>query len=170
MHTKTIRMNVSVQSIDKAIKELEAYKVRIEQRLNQLIDRMCMDGAAYAILNLTHVDTGLTQGSIIGYREGNRGIIEVGGNAIWIEFGTGVLGNSGGDSVHENRAELGVSDWGTYGQGNGSNPGGWYYYDESDGGKLKHTFGIPMNPFMEWAAKRLESEFKSKAREVFSKI
>ena len=168
MANKTITITLSERSIDKAIKELEAYKERINQRLNDLIDRMCADGASYAVLNLTHVDTGLTQGSIIGYREGHTGIIEVGGNAIWIEFGTGVLGNRGGDSVHPNRGELGISDWGTYGQGNGANPGGWFYYDAE--GKLKHTFGIPMNPFMEQAAHRLEREFKTKAREVFSKV
>lgn len=169
MANKTITINVSVNSIDKAIKELEVYKTRIEQRLNQLIDRMCADGASYAILNLTHIDTGATQSSIIGYRSGNMGIIEVGGNAIWIEFGTGVLGNRGSDNVHQDRGLLGISEWGTYGKGQGSNPGGWFYYDEADHGKLKHTFGIPMNPFMEQAAHRLEREFRRKAKEVFAK-
>jgi hypothetical protein len=108
----------------------------------------------------------------MGYRSGNMGIIEVGGNAIWIEFGTGVVANPGTDSVHSPDASASMAiirPWGTYGKGQGSNPGGWFYYDEADHGKLKHTFGIPMNPFMEQAAHRLEREFRRKAKEVFAK-
>ena len=136
MANKTITINVSVQSIEKAIHELEVYKVRLEQRLNELIDRMCKDGESYAIINYPqdYIDTGGTLGSIMAYRQGNQGIIEVGGNAIWIEFGTGVAMN-GADDFHD-RSLLGINEIGTYGKGHGSDPHGWWYYDENDHNKL----------------------------------
>lgn len=164
-----ITITLSAHSIDSAIKYLEKYKERLEKRLYELIDRMCADGEAWAIMYLDHVDTGETQSSIIGYREGNIGIVEAGGAAVWIEFGTGVTYNEGGDEVHENRAELGISEWGTYGEGHGADPNGWYYYDKKDGGRRKHTYGIPMDPFMQIAANHLRDTFRTKAKEVFSR-
>lgn len=168
MANKTITIDISVGSIQKAIRTLQDYKKSIEKRMQGLIDMMCSDGASLAYTYLEHIDTGETLNSIIGYREGNKGIIEVGGNAIWIEFGTGVTYNQGGDNMHPNRGELGISDWGTYGEGHGSDPNGWYYYDAQ--GKRKHTFGIPENPFMAQAARRLAEQFASKAKGAFLKL
>ena len=168
MANKTITIDLSVGSIQRAIKSLEDYKKSIERRMQNLIDMMCSDGASLAYTYLKYVDTGETLGSIMGYREGNKGIIEVGGNAIWIEFGTGVTYNQGGDSAHPDRSELGISDWGTYGEGHGTDPDGWYYYDAQ--GKKKHTYGIPENPFMAQTARRLQEQFKSRAQGAFLRL
>lgn len=167
--TKTITIQLNDKSISKAIKQLEAYKKRIKLKLMELIDVMCMDGEDYACEYLTHIDTGETLGSIMGYREGNRGIIEAGGNAIWIEFGTGTLHNGGKttDPFHENRRELGISDWGTYGKGQGNGdeyPNGWFYYKD---GAWHRTEGITEEPFMANTAERLREEFKKTAQKVF---
>ena len=178
MQTKTIRITVSRSGINKAIRELEKYKKRLTIKLWELIDTMCMDGEDYACEYMTHVDTGETLGSIIGYRQGNIGIIEAGGAAIWIEFGTGLTHNSGTDHFHPNRKELGISDWGTYidpdprknrsQRAHGGDSGGWYYYGLDDG-KLHHTEGMPEEPFMANTAERLVDEFKKTAAKVFSK-
>ena len=170
--TKTITIQLNDKGISKAIKQLEAYKKRIKLKLMELIDVMCMDGEDYACQYLTHIDTGETLGTIMGYREGNRGIIEAGGAAIWIEFGTGTLSNGGkssGDPFHENRQELGISDWGTYGKGygNGDNyPNGWFFYNEKTG-RAGWTEGIAEEPFMANAAERLRDEFRATAQKVF---
>lgn len=166
---KTIEFQLNSRGIDKAIKQLQAEKKRIQLKLWELIDVMCMDGEDYACEYMTHIDTGETLGSIMGYREGNRGIITAGGAAVWIEFGTGVYSNggkSGGDPFHPNRSELGISDWGTYGKGQGSNPNGWWYFK---GGEWHHTMGIAEEPFMANTAERLQEEFRTTAQKVFSK-
>ena len=166
MKTKTIKVQLSPSSIDRAIKELEAYKKRIKLKLMELIDVMCMDGEDYACSYLTHVDTGETLQSIMGYREGNHGIIEAGGAAVWIEFGTGVAFNVV-DYAHPTREDLGISDWGEYGKGKGANPNGWYYYGKDN--KLHFTQGIPSEPFMQYAADKLIEEFRATAVKVFAK-
>ena len=172
MKTTTIEFNLSERSISKAIRQLEQYKKRIILKMQQLIEVMCKDGETYACQYLTHIDTGETLGSIMGYREGNRGIITAGGAAVWIEFGTGTLANggkSGGDPFHPDRNQLGISDWGTYGKGygNGDNyPNGWFFYNEKTG-RAGWTEGIAEEPFMANAAERLRDEFRKTAEKVF---
>lgn len=154
--------------------ELEAYKKKLNQRLTWLLEIMRLDGETYAASYMTHYGTGITSGSIIGYREGNRAIIEAGGAAIWIEFGTGVSKNPMGDPFHD-RAELSkqgtttIYKWGQYGEGHGKDPDGWYYYGEEGDDKLYHTKGIQMQPFMHNAAMKLKEEFAKNAQMVFSK-
>lgn len=170
MRTKTIKVQLNTKSISKAIKDLEAYKKHIKLKLWELIDVMCMDGEDYACEYMTHVDTGETLGSIMGYREGDKGIITAGGAAVWIEFGTGTLSNGGkasGDPFHPDRQKLGVSDWGTYGKGQGNGdayPNGWFYYKN---GEWHRTTGIAEEPFMANTAERLRDEFNQTVRKVF---
>lgn len=152
------------QSIDKAIEELEKEKKEIEKRVQKLIDAMCQEGEYTAKLLLTHIDTGETYSSIMGYRDGEKGIISVGGNAIWIEFGTGVIYNGPGIN-HPDGFESGlIVGHGEYGKGQGANPKGWFYLK---GGKRYHTKGIPTEPFMYETALWLQDNFKRMANEVF---
>lgn len=142
---------------------LEGYTNRLERNVNELINRMLQDGEMYAANYLGHVDTGETLSTIMGYREGNTGILLVGGNAIWIEFGTGCELNN--TASHPKMAELNMSLWGTYGEGHGADAGGWYYPD--DDGTWKHTRGIPMNKFFYNTAQMLRREYVRIAHEVF---
>lgn len=171
MKTRTIRVKLNARSIDAAIKQLEDYKKFIQNRVIHLIEQMCRDGEDYAAAGMTHYATGITSGSIIGFRDGNRGVIEAGGAAIWIEFGTGVVKNPGEDPYHD-RAELSaqgttIYEWGEYGEGHGADPGGWYYLH--DDGHVYHTYGIPMQPFMHNAAEKLAAEFEATAKKVFNR-
>ena len=166
MKTTTIKFSLTNKGVDKAIRQLEEYKKRIIKRLQTLLDVMCMDGEDYACQYLTHIDTGETHDSIMGYREGNRGIIEVGGNAIWIEFGTGTTKNVMGDPFHENRYELGINNWGGFGMGQGDDPNGWWYWKDN---KWNHTYGIMMQPFMHNTAMQLRETFRDNAERVFKR-
>ena len=181
MKQTDIEINLNSRGgIDKAIRQLEKYKQRINAKLLELIDVMCMDGEEYAVQYLTdgfnaagfdYVDTGNTLESIAGYREGKNGIITAGGAVWWIEFGTGTTYNQGGDPYHPNRSELGVVPWGTYGQGRGNartHPYGWFFYNE-ESGKAGITQGLPENPFLALTAQRLKAEFQKTAQKVFSK-
>lgn len=162
---KTIRITLSPQGIDKAISDLRDYKKRLSKVVNTLLDKMVQFGEDYAINAVGHVDTGETLSSIHGYRKGKRGVIVAGGNAIWLEFGTGVTYNgSAGGSPHPKGSELGMTI-GTYGQGKGSDPNGWYYL--GDDGKLKHTYGIKANMFMYQTAKVLREEVPELAKGLF---
>lgn len=163
---KTISINLSESSIDDAIKQVRQYKNDINRKTLLLLDRMLKYGEDYAINAVGHVDSGETLSTISGYRNGNRGVIVAGGNAIWIEFGTGVRYNgSAGSSPHPMGEELGMRI-GEYGKKQGANPSGWWYYDEN---KLRHTYGIKANMFMYKTAQELVRIAPELAREVFAK-
>lgn len=162
---RKIRVSLSENSLNEAIKEVEQYKKDLQAQINELIDRMVSVGESYAINAVGHVDTGETVNSIVGYRKGKTGFVVAGGNAVWIEFGTGVTYNgAAGTSPHPYGEDLGMSI-GTYGAGHGANPNGWYY--TSDDGIEKHTYGIEANMFMYRTARYIEEVFPELAKEVF---
>ena len=170
---KRITVSATPEGFEKAAKWLEDYKKKMLDKANGLLGKMLVQGENYAANALGHIDTGLTLSTLMAYREGNHGMIIVGGNAVWIEFGTGILLN-GSDDVHD-RVALGVNDWGTYtekpdkaGLSQGANPDGWYYWNE-ERQQVEHTLGIPMNPFMYNTGKMLRDEYKKWAKEIFSK-
>lgn len=159
-------IRLSPRGIDEAIKALRRFQKELPQRVNALIDKMTKFGEDYAINAVGHVDTGETLNSIIGYRRGKEGVIVAGGNAIWLEFGTGVTYNgAAGGSPHPMGTELGMTI-GSYGNGHGADPEGWYYRD-GEGEKWKHTFGIQANMFMYRTAQALKEVFPDLAKEVF---
>ena len=163
---KTIVVDLNDENgIKNAIKDLRQYRNGIKSKALKLIDRMLRVGEEYAINSVAHIDTGETLSSIKGYRNGTKGVIVAGGNAIWIEFGTGVKNNgSVGGSPHPKGGELGMSI-GTYGQGHGADPNGWWYFD---GAEIKHTYGIKANMFMYKTALELQRVAPELAKEVFS--
>lgn len=170
MAKRTITISsLSEAAVDQAIKELEAYKKSIKERTEKLIEVMCQFGEYYAVTHVEHIDTGETISSIHGYRKGNKGYIVAGGNAEWIEFGTGVRHNgAAGTSPHPPSSDPKYASYtiGTYGKGNGANQDGWYYYDAD--GRRKHTYGIEANMFMYKTARELERQFPDLARGVFA--
>lgn len=163
---KKITLTLDTKSIDNAIEELQGYKVELNSKTEKLLDLMLEHGEDYAINELGHIDTGETLSSIYGYRDGDKGVILAGGNAIWLEFGTGIRHNGpAGGSPHPKGTELGMII-GEYGQGKGANPGGWWYYD---GDEVKHTYGIPATMFMWRTSRELEESATELAKEVFKK-
>lgn len=159
-----IKVKLTTESIDSAIQQLEQYAASLEQKSEELVKRLGDYGHDSAANNLGHVDTGETLASLQFTCNGTSGTITVGGAAVWIEFGTGVLKNAG--APHPKRDELGMSAWGEYGKGFGK--GKWWYPDRDYGWELPHiTAGIPMNPFMWSAAQEMRMELNDIAREVF---
>ncbi len=169
MRTKVITVRLDPGSVNRAIQELKAHKAQLEKDMQTLIDKMCADGADYAINQVGHVDTGETLSSIMGYRNGNKGVIVAGGNAIWIEFGTGMTKNAG--NIHPPTADGWTpAPFGTYGKGHGADPGGWWYPesgDVNDPGRWIHTYGIQGNQFLYKTALYLQQQYPDMAREVF---
>lgn len=157
-----IECTLSSGSLADAAKQLRQYAESLQGKTENLVQELGEYGLDSAVNNLGHVDTGETLGSFEFAREGTKGSVSVGGAAVWIEFGTGVIRNSG--SKHPMADELGMSDWGTYGDGNGANEHGWWYPAE---GGHKHTFGIRMNPFMYLASQDMRRELLDMAKEAF---
>ena len=163
---RKITVDGTKEGMEQAARWLERYSRIMLDKANGLIDKMLREGEDYAVNELGHIDTGETVSTILGYREGNHGVLLVGGNAIWIEFGTGVFFNGEGYN-HPKAEELGMDAHGTYGYGFGSNPNGWYYI--GDDGESHHTQGIEANMFFYRTAQRLRPEYARWAKEIFAK-
>lgn len=157
-----IECTLSSGSLADAAKQLRKYADSLQSKSERLVKDLGEAGVDYANMYLEHDDTGETRSSIQFEQKVNTGVISVGGAAVWIEFGTGVIRNS--CSKHPMADELGMSDWGTYGDGNGANEHGWWYPAE---GGHKHTFGIRMNPFMYLASQDMRRELLDMAKEAF---
>lgn len=164
---KVLNVPLSTAGLNKAAEWLEDYaKSALPKNCTDLISMMIGEGEHWAINELGHIDTGSTLSTIMGYREGDSGVILANGAAIWIEFGTGVVANAG-STPHPKAAELGMSPWGTYGKGHGASFNGWWY--KGDDGEYHHTMGIPANHFMYNTAQMLRRECGRMAQEIFSK-
>ena len=163
-----IECTLSASSLAKAAKQLEKYADSLASKTEKLVQSLGEYGVERALDNYIteplHVDTGNTVNSIQYTHEGTSGTVSAGGAAVWIEFGTGVKRNSG--SGHPKKDDLGMSNWGEYGEGHGSDPNGWYYpgYD----GKWHRTFGIEMNPFMYETSQEMRRELLRFAKEAFN--
>lgn len=167
--SKVITVPLSEEGLNRAADWLEDYAKRIlPKNARALVSRMVGQGEQWAINEMGHIDTGNTVASIIGYRNGDKGVIVAGGASVWIEFGTGVVANSGSEP-HPKATELGMSPWGTYGKGHGASFNGWWYEDPEGSGIYHHTMGIPANHFMYNTAQTLRRECPDWAKEIFSK-
>lgn len=159
---------MKTKGLDKLIYGLERFKKNLDGRVTRkLLEKVKEFGVDYAKRNVANIATGETEDSIHGEIEGNSVIIEAGGQAVWLEFGTGITYNP-----NPYPAELpdGIVEHGTYGKGKGSNKNGWYYttdgtwgattgrdqklYDAEigeltySGTYIAHTYGIEANMFM----------------------
>ena len=165
-----IECTLNSKSLLSAAKQLRKYAASLQSKTEQLVQELGDFGVDSAANTLGHVDTGETLESLRFIREGTNGTVSVGGNAVWIEFGTGVAKNGGsaGAYVHPKAAELGMSAIGTYGKGYGANPDGWYY--RTADGKTHHTTGIQSNAFMYQTSQNMRQELVEMAKEVFGTL
>lgn len=155
---------VEATSLEKAADYLNRYADKLDKQSANIVAAMLQSGEEEAADNLGHVDTGETLSTLASYQNGNEGTIQIGGNAIWIEFGTGMVANQGQDE-HPMKEALGLSPWGTYGEGHGSDEDGWFY--PGDDGYYHHTYGIPANYFFYNTAQMLRRQYAKIAKEVF---
>lgn len=163
---KTITVDAfSPESIDKAIAELEAYKKSLKNKCIKLIELMCREGEQYAKNWFAgHLWTGATQETIMGYREGDIGLVVAGGAAAWIEFGTGT---QAGQWPYPGDGKPAGWDHGSFGEGHGNDPNGWTYWDEAFGQYI-HTKGHITDPFMWDTAQTLKDELHNYAKKIFN--
>ena len=170
----TISFDLSEKSIEGAIHRVELYSKDLQAKTQILVDKLAEDVKANAERELIskangdeQFDTTFDSLSIEKTGQYTRRVL-AGGDAIWLEFGTGVVANncSVGDFVHPMPGVyFGINGIGTYGKGLGANPKGWWYTSRS--GESVHTYGIPATMFMWNSAKETRAKIPEIARRIF---
>lgn len=174
MKKTVIRFNLSEQSLEKAIKEVQTYKKSFLERVDlfkskvaQRIGELAQSGFTGAVVDDLTDDSGGKRLADVSVSVDNRDNISVviasGEDAIWVEFGAGVHHNgSAGTSPHPSGSELGLTIGG-YGKGMGKRKV-WGFYED---GVLRLTRGTPAIMPMYNAMKMTCEEISDIAKEVF---
>ena len=171
---KKITVNVlDPKSIEKAIKQLNAYKKEVETKTTELAQRLTTLGAEIARIKIVEMGayySGELLSGVSGYFSPtlNAGFIRVTSDHVaFVEFGTGVVGQS---NPHRNGEYLSLASWG-YVTGSKifttkDGKVGWVY--PTDDGGFRFTEGMPSRPFMYETALELERQYMQIAKEVFA--
>ena len=146
---KTIKMSLSTESINKAIKEIQAYQKEIERKTKIFAQRLAQEGVQVAKMQLlsfgfSDTSTGkllnsinFKSGDIFGNDTASFYVYSDCEYAIFVELGTGLTGE---ENPHK---EANNFSWEYDSHGHGEE--GWFYYKD---GKLHWTRGLPARPFM----------------------
>lgn len=169
-------MNVRISltdifSIDNAIKQLEAYQKKMDEKADEIVRRL-------AEIGKTSADAGFRNALYDGNKEfsvdydktqGGYVVTASGKSVLFVEFGAGVTYGGG----HPQAAEFGMGP-GTWPEphyrkyhgklyANWENPSGWYLPKEAGGG---HTFGnAPAMPMYN-AEQEIKANIEQIVREV----
>lgn len=137
-------MKLTTRSIEDAIREVKEYKRKLNDRVKALIRELVDKGVEIAkaqVRELGAVYTGELEESITGFfdEETGLGIIRTDcPYAIYVEFGTGVVGER---NPHPEPIEGWQYDVNEHGDK------GWWYFNERDQ-KWHWTKGMVSRPFM----------------------
>lgn len=159
-----VRISITdISSIDNAIKQLEAYQKKMDEKADEIASRLASMGA-------TSVSLGFARAIYNGEKDfdvtvENRGngryaIVASGETVLFAEFGAGVTYGYG----HPQAAEFGMGP-GTYpyGKGHWNDPKGWWIPKSAGGG---HTYGNPPNMPMYNTEQELKNEIERVVMEV----
>lgn len=156
---KTIRIQLSDESIRNGIRELRQYKQWVETKETELRIRLAQLGATVASIQFSRaIYNGSKDVTVRVDATGSVAVIYAEGESVaFIEFGSGIKYGYG----HPQAGEHGVGP-GTYpGKGHWDNPKGWWY------GHGKHSYGNPPAMAMYDAVQTMTEELTRIAREVF---
>lgn len=172
MGKKVIKLSLNPSDIDRAIRELEKYKIDFQAKVDTYRRRVAEELAKTAALNFgsSMMEDNLRSGMRkpnVSVNVDERGSISVvvadGEDAVWCEFGAGVYHNgSVGSSPNPYGNGLGFTI-GNYGFGYGRKKV-WGYYDN---GQLVLTHGTPASMPMYNAVQTITIKAIEIAREVF---
>lgn len=164
-----IEMDLSVKSVEKAIKQLEQYKKELIKKNNLFVERLAEAGVLVIDKNMrigigdserAHSTT--IQVTSVGNTVEGKLILE-GEDILFWEFGAGIHFNAG--EGNPKAKEFGMGP-GTYpGQTQAIIPGYWFYYDE-DGNK-HFSRGTEATMPMYKASLEIIEKVNQIAREVF---
>jgi hypothetical protein len=156
---KTIRIQLSDESIKNGIRELRIYKKWVEAKETELRMRLAQLGATVASIQFSRaIYNGSKDVTVRVDATGTVAVIYAEGESVaFIEFGSGIKYGYG----HPQAGEHGVGP-GTYpGKGHWDNPKGWWY------GHGQHSYGNPPAMAMYDAVQTMTEQLTRIAREVF---
>lgn len=179
---KTIEMDLTRSSINRAIREIQHLKTELENALSQLVSRLMDEGVEVAkmqVVSMDAFDTGELEGSIhrgdflpdkgIGY------IVAGAPYAVFVEYGTGMPGRGSphpGINDEDWTNPVVAGDHGkVYNDYNSQHHGwkGWTYISDKDG-KKHWTVGYVSRPFMYNTLRWLEDAAPERASELFAQM
>lgn len=164
MAKRVVEFTLSAKSIDKAIREIEQYKLWINKKCDELAERLAIIGAREAAVSFGGAYYDGEKDATVSVEPIENGwkIVATGGSVFFIEFGAGVYFN-GAEPYPLPRPE-GIAPIGGYGKGQGKKDT-WGYYDAS--GNLVLSHGNPAAMPMYTALRTMEQEVIRIAKEVF---
>lgn len=175
MKKKIIKIRLNEQSIDQAIKELNAYKDWLVEKTKEFLKALADEGVEIAsakFANAVYDGTNDVTCFVEEKGEDKVAVVAVGGATLFIEFGTGV-------KYPDNHPEAGEHGMvrGEYGYRLGRLEKGWRYSgDPGTNGEVitegkhageVHTYGNPANMSMYQTVRELEDKFEEIARRVY---
>ena len=160
---KTIKVKLTDESINNAIKELKQYKAWVLRKEAELRLRLASIGATVASIQFARaIYNGTNDVTVRVDDTGSVAVIYAEGESVaFIEFGSGAKYGYG----HPLAPELGFGPgtWsdGPDGKGHWDSDKGWYY------GHNQHSYGNPPAQAMYQAVQRMTEEITMIAKEVF---
>lgn len=168
--SKIIKMRLSTKSIDKAIKEIKAYKDEVRLKTVQLVRALAGRGLTVVDSNkFTEGDSDAsnTNAYVEVEERGTTAVAHLylaGEDVAFIEFGAGVYYNgSVGSSPNPFGQKLGLTI-GSYGKGYGKE-NSWYYRDANN--ILRVSFGTKAAMPLAKADEAIRDQFFDVARAIF---
>lgn len=170
--SKVISFNLSSKSINRAIKEIEAYKKDVLKKMELFVERIATIGVAEASIRFTTAIYDGTNDVFVSLHPSGSGyVIEAKGQAVaFIEFGSGVYHNT--SEPYPNPRPDGVVGIGEFGDGKGQRKAWFYEGDPGTNGEVQSsgvvkTRGNPASMPMWYATEEMRNSIESIAREVF---
>ena len=165
MSKKIIKCTLDPRDIDRAIKELKAYKQEFLKKEKRLVEGLAEIGLKEASVRFTTaMYDGINDVSVRLDTTANGYAIVAEGQAVaFIEFGAGVYHNT--SEPYPNPRPQGVVGIGEYGKGYGKRKA-WGYVDENN--EVVITRGNPAAMPMWYASEEIKNSVLKVVKEVFS--
>ena len=166
MSKRIIKCTLDKQDIDRAIKELKAYKQEFLRKEKQLLEGLANIGIREASVRFTTAMYDGTNDVSVRLSKNKSGyVIEAKGKAVaFIEFGAGVYHNTG--EPYPNPRPDGIVGIGEYGKGKGKRKA-WGYLNDNN--EVVITRGNPAAMPMWYASEEIKNSVLRIAREVFGR-
>ena len=164
MKETVITCTLDTKDINRAIRELKAYKQEFLDREQKLLKGLAEIGLKEASVRFTTaMYDGVNDVSVRLDKDNNGYVIVADGSAVaFIEFGAGVYHNT--SEPYPNPRPNGIVGIGEYGKGYGKRKA-WGYRDEN--GEVVITRGNPAAMPMWYASEEIKSSILKVVREVF---
>lgn len=191
---KSIDMDLSVQSINHAIREVIALRDELQRKCLELVRVLAQEGVEIAkmqVISMEAVDTAELEHSIdaVFFPNERCGVVYAGAPyAVYVEYGTGVVGaanphpgigegnlggtvSAGGKNGDVTHAHMGYGRSFAYDPESGGTKAtnssmGWVYQDRN--GQFFFTMGYPSRPFMYNTLRWLEEHAPERASEILT--